>query len=155
MSGRRRTCGSWPAPVGAWRALSNLTSPPATAATALAAAGEDKGKGPKQEEEGEGGLDDDTLKCAICFDLCVRPVTVSLTASVRAPAAASTRHQYIRADEHVARRQPQPQPASLPSPLCSGTPFCQLVIGPANWALPAPALLLLLPCRRPASTTSA
>lgn len=37
---------------------------------------EDKGKGAAGEkEEGSSALDDDTLKCAICFDLCVRPVT--------------------------------------------------------------------------------
>lgn len=28
-----------------------------------------------------GKLDDDTLKCAICFDLCVRPITVGALAS--------------------------------------------------------------------------
>jgi hypothetical protein len=32
-------------------------------------------KPPVEEEEDE---DDDGLKCAICYDLCVRPVTVSL-----------------------------------------------------------------------------
>lgn len=41
------------------------------------AAAEDKGKGAASEAQ-ESGLDDDTLKCAICFDLCVRPITVSL-----------------------------------------------------------------------------
>ncbi len=40
---------------------------------------EGKGKAAATEkEEGSSVLDDDTLKCAICFDLCVRPVTVSL-----------------------------------------------------------------------------
>ena len=39
-------------------------------------AGEDKGKGTSEAEGGSSLLDDDTLKCAICFDLCVRPVTV-------------------------------------------------------------------------------
>ncbi|KAL4447318.1 hypothetical protein ABPG77_007351 [Micractinium sp. CCAP 211/92] len=37
---------------------------------------EGKGKAAATEkEEGSSVLDDDTLKCAICFDLCVRPVT--------------------------------------------------------------------------------
>ncbi|KAL4443565.1 hypothetical protein ABPG75_011302 [Micractinium tetrahymenae] len=37
---------------------------------------DDKGKAAAGEkEEGSSALDDDTLKCAICFDLCVRPVT--------------------------------------------------------------------------------
>lgn len=40
---------------------------------------DDKGKVVASEkEEGSSALDDDTLKCAICFDLCVRPVTVRL-----------------------------------------------------------------------------
>jgi len=42
------------------------------------AAAEDKGKGAASKSEAADSLlDDDTLKCAICFDLCVRPVTVS------------------------------------------------------------------------------
>jgi len=35
---------------------------------------------PPEEEEEE---DDDGLKCAICYDLCVRPVTVSLASVLR------------------------------------------------------------------------
>lgn len=40
-----------------------------------ALAADDKGKAAAKENT-DSGLDDDTLKCAICFDLCVRPVTV-------------------------------------------------------------------------------
>lgn len=37
---------------------------------------EDKGKAAVGEDDDNmGKLDDDTLKCAICFDLCVRPIT--------------------------------------------------------------------------------
>ena len=41
-------------------------------------AGDDKGKAAATEVKGNSMLDDDTLQCAICFDLCVRPVTVRL-----------------------------------------------------------------------------
>lgn len=41
-----------------------------------APAADDKGKAAAKENNDNDLLDDDTLKCAICFDLCVRPVTV-------------------------------------------------------------------------------
>lgn len=50
--------------------LTALPAPPS------ASAADDKGKSAAGEKKDCSLLDDDTLKCAICFDLCVRPVTV-------------------------------------------------------------------------------
>jgi hypothetical protein len=41
----------------------------------------------KAAAKDEHALDDDTLQCAICFDLCVRPITVSRPALPRAAAS--------------------------------------------------------------------
>lgn len=51
---------------------------PAATFAAVPCPADDKGKGKAaaSEDQGGSGLDDDTLKCAICFDLCTRPVTV-------------------------------------------------------------------------------
>lgn len=68
-----RTCSSPPAPFAAPCLLLPLDDHRGS----LHPFAEDKGKGAAGEkEEGSSALDDDTLKCAICFDLCVRPVTV-------------------------------------------------------------------------------